>query len=48
MVDSDDKADMGYLYEAMDQTKEEIKKNVNKGYKRWWTVIDRRCEKQLH
>lgn len=48
MVDSDDKADMGHLYEAMDRAKEEIKKNVHRGYKKWWAIIDKRWDRQLH
>ncbi|KAJ6849267.1 uncharacterized protein M6B38_269760 [Iris pallida] len=48
MVDSDDKAEMGHLYEAMDRAKFMIKENVGKGYKKWWTMIDKRWNNQLH
>ncbi|KAJ6839940.1 uncharacterized protein M6B38_311190 [Iris pallida] len=48
MVDSDDKAEMGHLYEAMDRGKFMIKKNVCKGYKKWWQMIDKRWNNQLH
>ena len=48
LVDSDDKADMGYLYEAMDRAKEAIKKNIGRDYKKWWGIIDRRWDRQLH
>ena len=49
MVDNDDKAEMGYLYEAMDRAKELIKKNVgSRQYQRWWNIIDKRWERQLH
>ncbi|KAJ6837562.1 uncharacterized protein M6B38_119525 [Iris pallida] len=39
---------MGHLYEAMDRTKFMIKNNVGKGYKKWWTMIDKRWNNQLH
>ncbi|KAJ6792561.1 Uncharacterized protein M6B38_238260 [Iris pallida] len=48
MVDSDNKAEMGHLYEAMDRAKFMIKKNVGKWYKKWWTMIDKRWNNQLH
>lgn len=48
MVDSDDKAEMSHLYEAMDRAKFMIKKNVGKWYKKWWTMIDKRWNHQLH
>ncbi|KAJ6815313.1 uncharacterized protein M6B38_134600 [Iris pallida] len=48
MVDSDDKAEMGHIYEAMDRAKFMIKKNVGKGYKKCWQMIDKRWNNQLH
>ncbi|KAJ6817426.1 uncharacterized protein M6B38_412815 [Iris pallida] len=48
MVDSDNKAEMAHLYEAMDRDKFMIKKNVGKGYKKCWTMIDKRWNNQLH
>jgi hypothetical protein len=49
MVDSDDKAEMGFLYEAIDRAKEQIKRNLrSRGYKKWWKIIDNRWEKTLH
>jgi hypothetical protein len=35
MVDSDEKAAMGYIYEAMDQAKEEIQTSYNNNRKRY-------------
>ncbi|KAI5419265.1 hypothetical protein KIW84_043438 [Lathyrus oleraceus] len=51
MVDSDEKVAMGYIYEAMDQAKEEIQTSYNnnrKSYQPLWKIIDNRWDKQLH
>ena len=48
MVDSDDKAEMRFLYEAMDRAKEAIKKNVGNEYQKWWEIVDNRWERLLH
>jgi hypothetical protein len=32
----------------MDRAKEAIKKNNGKDYKKWWGIIDRRWDRQLH
>ncbi|KAI5437809.1 hypothetical protein KIW84_023793 [Lathyrus oleraceus] len=51
MVDSDEKATMDYIYEAMDQAKEEIQTSYNnnrKSYQSLWKIIDNRWDKQLH
>ncbi|KAJ6815255.1 uncharacterized protein M6B38_135255 [Iris pallida] len=48
MVDSDNKAEMGHLYEAMGRAKFMIKKKVGKGYKKWGIIIDKRWNNQLH
>jgi hypothetical protein len=47
MVDSDDKAQMGYLYEAIGKAKDEIKKNV-RGYRKWLEIIDKRWDNTLN
>ncbi|MQL89735.1 hypothetical protein Taro_022319 [Colocasia esculenta] len=48
MVDGDDKNDMGYLYEAMDKTKENLREKNPKAYRKWWAIIDKRWEMTLH
>ncbi|XP_058779267.1 uncharacterized protein LOC131653196 [Vicia villosa] len=51
MVDSDEKPAMGYIYEAMDQAKEQIQTSYNnkkKSYQPLWKIIDHRWDKQLH
>ncbi|XP_030945732.1 uncharacterized protein LOC115970212 [Quercus lobata] len=51
LVDGDEKLAMGYLYEAMDKAKEEIKrrlKNKVSLYGHYVRVIDTRWDKQLH
>jgi hypothetical protein len=48
LVDSDDKPQMGYLYEALDRAKEAIKRNCRQDYKKWWKIIDHRWDNQLH
>ncbi|MQM17625.1 hypothetical protein Taro_050597, partial [Colocasia esculenta] len=48
MVDSDDKNDMGYLYEAMDKTNENLRERNPKAYRQWWAIIDKRWEMTLH
>ena len=51
LVDGDEKPIMGYLYEAMDKAKEEIKrrlKNKVSLYGHYIRVIDARWDKQLH
>ncbi|MQL90937.1 hypothetical protein Taro_023536 [Colocasia esculenta] len=48
MVDGDDKNDMGYLYEAMDRAKMELRQSLPKDYKKWWKIIDHRWENTLH
>ncbi|XP_075654755.1 uncharacterized protein LOC142624914 [Castanea sativa] len=51
LVDGDEKPAMGYLYEAMDKAKEEIKrrlKNKVSLYGHYIRVIDARWDKQLH
>jgi hypothetical protein len=49
MVDSDDKAEMGFLYEAIDRAKEQIKKSLGaRRGKPWWKIIDKRWEQTLH
>ena len=50
-VDGDEKPAMGYLYEAIDKEKEEIKrrlKNKVSLYGHYIRVIDARWDKQLH
>ena len=51
LVDGDEKPSMGYLYEAMDKAKENIKarlKNKISAYIPFSSVIDARWDKQLH
>ncbi|XP_075658858.1 uncharacterized protein LOC142628698 [Castanea sativa] len=51
LVDGDEKPSMGYLYEAMDKAKENIKarlKNKISAYIPFTSVIDARWDKQLH
>ncbi|MQM05425.1 hypothetical protein Taro_038233 [Colocasia esculenta] len=48
MVVDNDKNDMGYLYEAMDRAKMELRQSLPKGYKKWWKIIDHRWENTLH
>ncbi|CAJ2670809.1 unnamed protein product [Trifolium pratense] len=51
MVDSEEKAAMGYLYEEMDLAKENIKSSFNgvaRSYTPLWNIIDQRWDKQLH
>ncbi|XP_058726517.1 uncharacterized protein LOC131597875 [Vicia villosa] len=45
MVDSDEKPAMGYIYETMDQAKEQIQTSYNNKKKK---IIDHRWDKQLH
>lgn len=48
LVDGDAKAAMGYIYEAMDRAKEQIKKNfkdVKKRYQPIWDIIDLICNR---
>ncbi|XP_042450633.1 uncharacterized protein LOC122035282 [Zingiber officinale] len=50
MVDSDDKPAMGFLYKAIEHTKEEIKANLRSAKKRYepvYAVIDKRWESML-
>ena len=45
LVDGDATPAMGYIYEAMDRAKEQIKKNLNHveaRYSRIWGIIDER------
>ncbi|XP_039144882.1 uncharacterized protein LOC120282190 [Dioscorea cayenensis subsp. rotundata] len=51
LVDGDAKPAMGYIYEAMDRTKEQIAQNFNcqkARYERIWHIIDTRWDLQLH
>ncbi|MQL72124.1 hypothetical protein Taro_004463 [Colocasia esculenta] len=48
MVDGDDKNDMGYLYEAMDKAKENLRERNLKTYGKWWAIIDKRWKMTLH
>ncbi|GAU37645.1 hypothetical protein TSUD_220710 [Trifolium subterraneum] len=54
LVDLDKKPATGLIYEAMDQAKEEIRKNLNGvkkrlcNYKPIWNIIDDRWDKMLH
>ena len=51
LVDGDEKPAMGYLYEAMDRAKEEMKKGLKNKvslYGHYIRVIDAWWEKQLH
>ncbi|XP_077249262.1 uncharacterized protein LOC143888726 [Tasmannia lanceolata] len=51
LVDRQDKPAMGYIYEAMDRAKENIKarlKNKKSDYAPIWRIIDQRWGKQLH
>lgn len=51
LVDSDDRPSIGYIYEAMDQAKEKIAKNlggVPSRYEKVWDAIDLRWNMQLH
>ncbi|XP_065634100.1 uncharacterized protein LOC112022367 [Quercus suber] len=51
LVDGDEKPAIGYLYEAMDKAKEEIKKRLKNKvflYGNYIRVIDARWDKQLH
>lgn len=51
LCDSDDRPSIGYIYEAMDQAKEKIAKNlggVTRRYEKVWKAIDERWDKQLH
>ncbi|KAF7826965.1 SCAN domain-containing protein [Senna tora] len=51
LVDSDEKAAMGFIYEAMNCARERIKQNFNnvkKSYEPIWNIIDERWEAQLH
>jgi len=36
LVDEDDKNDMRYLYEAIDNAKERMKRKMLRAYKKWW------------
>ena len=50
-VDGDEKPTMGYLYEAMERARENIKarlKNKISAYIPFTSVIDARWDKQLH
>ncbi|XP_077241896.1 uncharacterized protein LOC143882271 [Tasmannia lanceolata] len=50
LVDRQDKLAMGYLYEAMDKAKENIKERLKKksDYNPIWRIIDQRWDRQLH
>ncbi|MQM06159.1 hypothetical protein Taro_038980 [Colocasia esculenta] len=48
MVDGDDKNDMGYLYEAMDKAKKNLRERNPKAYRKWWAIIDKRWEMTLY
>jgi hypothetical protein len=51
LVDGDSKPAMPYIYEAMDRGQEQIATNFNKKvsrYKKFWGIIDRRWNLQLH
>ncbi|MQM09528.1 hypothetical protein Taro_042403 [Colocasia esculenta] len=48
MIDGDDKNDMGYLYEAMDKAKKNLRERNPKAYRKWWAIIDKRWEMTLH
>ncbi|XP_077226378.1 uncharacterized protein LOC143865828 [Tasmannia lanceolata] len=51
LVDRQDKPAMGYIYEAIDRAKENIKarlKNKKSDYAPIWRIIDQRWDKQLH
>ena len=51
LMDGDAKPTMGYIYEAMDRAKEQIKANFNgveSRYRPIWDKIDRRWDMQLH
>ncbi|GAU26503.1 hypothetical protein TSUD_361360 [Trifolium subterraneum] len=51
IVDSEERAAMGYIYEEMDLAKEKIKANFNgvvRSYNLLWNIIDERWDKQLH
>ncbi|XP_077246742.1 uncharacterized protein LOC143886577 [Tasmannia lanceolata] len=50
LVDRQDKPAMGYLYEAMDKAKENIKERLKRksDYNPIWRIIDQRWDKQLH
>ena len=48
MVDGDDKDNMGYLYNAMDEAKRQIAENCPTTYTKWWRIVDKRWEKTLH
>ena len=45
-MDQDKKHILSIIYEAMDRAKLAIK--INKNWKKYWDIIDRRCERQLH
>ena len=47
LVDQDKKATLSIIYEAMDRAKSAIKASV-KQWEKYWEVIDRRWEGQLH
>lgn len=51
MVDSEEKAYMGYIYEEMGRAKEKIRTNFNgaaRSYNSLWKIIDDRWDRQLH
>ena len=51
LVDGDVKPAMGYIYEAIDRAKEQIRDNFNgkeSNYQMVWEIIDQRWELQLH
>ncbi|XP_077244083.1 uncharacterized protein LOC143884415 [Tasmannia lanceolata] len=50
LVDRQDKPAMGYLYEAMDKAKENIKERLKRksDYMPIWRIIDQRWDRQLH
>ena len=51
LVDGDAKPTMGYIYEAMDRAKEQIRKNCNDVQRRYRSIlriIETRWELQLH
>ncbi|XP_077248253.1 uncharacterized protein LOC143887897 [Tasmannia lanceolata] len=48
MVDSEERPAMGFIYEAIDRSKEEIQKLTKNLCKKLWDIIDKRWAAQLH
>ncbi|MQM16552.1 hypothetical protein Taro_049511 [Colocasia esculenta] len=48
MVNGNNKNDTGFLYEAIDRVKLELRQSLPRDYKKWWKIIDHKWENNLY